>query len=393
MTTLFLSYATADIEHLGLLREGIEMLHYTLWIDRNLDPGHVWWEDILEQIRNCDAVIVAVSPALVESDAASRERWYARQLGKPVLPVIVAPVKNEVLPADLATIQFVDLISPDQKGGFRLSNALAALPPAPPLPDPLPEPPPAPISYMSSIADAVRAPELSKQDQKVIVSDLRGAMERPKEHDAALELLKEMAQRRDLFAEVDREVIRLITEDEKLNSLKPDSEPGGPFLPPIPEPKPKAAPRARLGLIVAAAAAAIVLIAAFAIFRSAADPTSSPNTVSTSTPTFSPVAPTPSDPATPTETTTSAPSEPLVALDYTEGRQGQVLTLTGIDFIPGEVLTVYDPVTETKVAVDVAGSFQLDLDTSTWPCDYEYKLRIEDALNTVISVKNYTLYC
>lgn len=391
MRNLFLSYATADIEHLGLLREGIEMLHYNLWMDRNLDPGHVWWEDILEQIRNCDAVIVAVSPALVESDAAARERWYARQLGKPLLPVLVAPVKNEVLPADLATIQFVDLISPDQRAGFRLSNALAALPPAPPLPNPLPDPPPAPISYMSGIADAVRAPELSRQDQKVIVSDLRGAMERPKEHDAALELLKEMAQRRDLFAEVDREVTRILTEDEKLNSPKPGSE-SVLFLPTIPgEPKP--APRARLWLIVAAAAVAIVLIAAFAIFQSTSVPSPSSNNVATSTPTSSPAASTPSDPATPTEATTSAPSAPLVALDYTEGRQGQVVTLTGIDFIPGEVLTVYDPVTETKVVVDVAGSFQLALDTSTWECDYNYELRVEDALNTVISVKKYTVYC
>ncbi|MEQ7740050.1 toll/interleukin-1 receptor domain-containing protein, partial [Escherichia coli] len=90
MKNLFLSYAKADAARLALLHDGIEALHHNLWMDRHLDAGHVWWEDILEQIRNCDAMIVAVSPALLESEAASRERSYARQLGKPLLPVMVA---------------------------------------------------------------------------------------------------------------------------------------------------------------------------------------------------------------------------------------------------------------------------------------------------------------
>ena len=57
---------------------------------------------------------------------------------------------------------------------------------------------PVPISYLSGLSDRVRAVTLSLDDQLAVVVRLRTAMERPRERQAALELLQAMRQRTDL---------------------------------------------------------------------------------------------------------------------------------------------------------------------------------------------------
>jgi hypothetical protein len=138
---LFVSYPREDAESVHSVEEGLETLHHNVWIDRKLDGGQDWWDRILAQIRECDAVIVVVSPALLESEAAGKEREYARSLGKPLLPVQVAPVLADLLPEDIAPLQIIDYTRSGPMTGFQLAAALAALPPAPRLPDPLPTAP------------------------------------------------------------------------------------------------------------------------------------------------------------------------------------------------------------------------------------------------------------
>ena len=145
---IFLSYAREDQVAVQSVQAGLDALHHETWIDRKLDGGQAWWDEICKQICSCDAMLVAVSPALLESDAAVRERAYARRLGKPLLPVLVAPVLTDLLPPDLAPLQLVDYTNVGPMTGFQLAGALAALPPAPPLPDRLPDPPPVPTSYL-----------------------------------------------------------------------------------------------------------------------------------------------------------------------------------------------------------------------------------------------------
>lgn len=150
---LFISYARADAAAVRLVEEGLETLHYALWVDRKLDGGQAWWNEILQRIRDCDAVIAAVSPSLLDSQAAALERAYARALGKPLLPILVAPLLTELLPADLAPLQLIDYTTASPANAFQLAGALASLPSAPPLPDPLPPPPAVPVSYMSGLAE------------------------------------------------------------------------------------------------------------------------------------------------------------------------------------------------------------------------------------------------
>ncbi|MFI7543450.1 TIR domain-containing protein [Actinoplanes sp. NPDC049599] len=196
---LFVSYARADKNVVHEVEDGLETLHHAFWIDRKLDGGEAWWNQILARIRECDAMIIAVSPALLESDAATKEREYARQLGKPLLPVLIVPVLTDLLPPDLAPLQLVDYTNAGPLAAFQLAGAIAALPPAPPPPNPMPLPPAVPLSYLNGVANRVRAENLSLEDQLALVAVLRVALDRPREHAAALELLQALRKRRDLY--------------------------------------------------------------------------------------------------------------------------------------------------------------------------------------------------
>jgi hypothetical protein len=133
-------------------------------------------------------------------------------VGKPLLPVIIRPVLSELLPPDLAPLQAIDYTAPGPNAAFELAGALYSLPPARPLPDPLPDPPPVPISYLSGLSDRVRAATLSLDDQLAVVARLRTAMERPRERQAAIELLESLRERTDLYHAPAVEIDKLLRE-------------------------------------------------------------------------------------------------------------------------------------------------------------------------------------
>jgi TIR domain/Protein of unknown function (DUF2510) len=209
---LFCSYAREDREGVRALLDGVRHLRHQVWVDERLSGGQAWWDEILAQLRKCDAMLIAVSPALLESQASALERQYGSRVGKPLLPVIIRPVLADLLPPDLAPLQAIDYTAPGPNAAFELAGALYSLPPARPLPDPLPDPPPVPISYLSGLSDRVRAATLSLDDQLAVVARLRTAMERPREREAATELLEAMRQRTDLYHTPAVEIDNLLRE-------------------------------------------------------------------------------------------------------------------------------------------------------------------------------------
>jgi TIR domain-containing protein len=190
--------------------DGVRHLRHQVWVDERLSGGQAWWDEILAQLRACDAMLIAISPALLESQASALERQYGSRVGKPMLPVMIRPVLADLLPPDLAPLQCIDYTQPGPNAAFELAGALYGLPPAGPLPDPLPDPPPVPISYLSGLSDRVRAANLSLDDQLAVVARLRTAMERPREREAAVNLLQAMRQRTDLYHAPALEIERLL---------------------------------------------------------------------------------------------------------------------------------------------------------------------------------------
>jgi hypothetical protein len=208
----FVSYSRRDQARIEPLAKRLSQLGHETWMDDRLSGGQAWWDEILASIRSADAFLFAVSETSLESQACALERGYARSLGKPLLPVAVESVQPQLLPPDLAAVQFVDYSTPGEDAAIQLAGALSRVPAAPALPDPLPPPPPIPVSYLSDISEKILAPSLSLDEQRSLVASLEEGLRRsqsqkdPDDYEAGLDLLRKLEHRSDLYAETARRI-------------------------------------------------------------------------------------------------------------------------------------------------------------------------------------------
>ncbi|MFZ0667997.1 MAG: toll/interleukin-1 receptor domain-containing protein, partial [Acidimicrobiales bacterium] len=187
---IFISYAREDHESLQVLREDIESLEHTPWIDTRLYGGQRWWDAILEQIRDCDLFIVGFSPSWLESEPCEKELEYANALCRSVLPVMVAATDINSLPTSLAISHFVDYTQ-ERLDAFRaLVRSLGKLSVPAPLPVPLPETPEIPMSPVSEPSHLLySSASLNRAQQIVLLDQLTSLCAKPKLVAQAKELL------------------------------------------------------------------------------------------------------------------------------------------------------------------------------------------------------------
>lgn len=210
---IFVSYSKQNRTEVDALVKRLEVLGHDVWYDRELIPGHNWWEGILEQIRTNDLFVFALTPQALNSAPCKLEYTYAADLRKRVLPVILAGVSTHDLPPQLAVIQWVDFRSSDAEE--TLKKTFANLPPALPLPHPLPNPPAAPISPMSELKAQIESPTLTGDQQRLIVAKLEEFLNDPKDAATARELLQRMKQHRELIAAVEKKIDTLLVSSKR----------------------------------------------------------------------------------------------------------------------------------------------------------------------------------
>jgi hypothetical protein len=189
---IVISYAREDRRVVDELVGTLRMLNHDPWTDAGAHSGHRWWDEIVQRIQKCDALLAVTSPASLASKACTLERHYASALNKALLPVMVVPVTMSTLPAEFAKIQFFDFTVRDSYATGRLYQALAQLPPPGPLPSPLPPPPPPPLSYLNDIADQLVALPADLDRQHRIVTALINGLRSPdsEERMTATELIR-----------------------------------------------------------------------------------------------------------------------------------------------------------------------------------------------------------
>src|SRR5690349_1032841 len=106
MKRLFISYAHEDK---ALAKHIVEMLQAggcDPWFDHKLVAGHLWDQQLQDEIRGCDVFIYVLTPHSAKSEWCYWEFCEAVKLGKAIVPVMLrkAPL-NEYL----NRIQHVDL--------------------------------------------------------------------------------------------------------------------------------------------------------------------------------------------------------------------------------------------------------------------------------------------
>jgi len=214
---IFLSYSRKNEEVTTNLARHFEALGHVVWFDQGLSGGQVWWDKILEHIRQCDVFVFVLSPEALESAACKLEYNYAHDLNKPILPVLVAEEVNiNLLPSVISRIHFVDYRRKDINVGINLAKALNRIPPAGSLPEPLPKTPEAPISQLAIIAETIDiTSELSYEQQSSLVLDLKQGLRNLQHANDARILLERLRKRRDLYSSVAEEIEDLLNIDGK----------------------------------------------------------------------------------------------------------------------------------------------------------------------------------
>lgn len=212
MAKVFICYSRESEAVVKALAGDIKLLGHEAWFDQDLSGGRAWWDVILGQIRDCDLLVAGLAPAALDSVACRREIGYARDLGKPVLPVLVAEgVSIALLPAALSTIQFVDYRAQDRAAALHLARAISAVPQAQALPSPLPPPPDVPISYLGDLRQRIEtAVPLGFPEQSALLLEIKRSLREPENRDDGRTLMRLFRKRPDLLATIAEEIDQLL---------------------------------------------------------------------------------------------------------------------------------------------------------------------------------------
>ncbi len=216
---LFISYARRDREPLTGLLADLERSGHDPWIDRDISGGRQWWDELLGQIRVCDALLFALSPDSLASRACRAELAYGAALGRPVLPVMLRDTNVELAPDPIGMTQIVDYRQRNSESAIGLVTALARLPPARPLPDPLPEPPLPPITDLAPARDALAHDSLSFAEQRALLDELARRKDELDQTDTLRALLVQFRRRGDVAESIAQGI------DSVLAALPADGEP------------------------------------------------------------------------------------------------------------------------------------------------------------------------
>lgn len=224
---IFISYNRIDLEQVKTLTQDFEELRYAVWIDQAISGGQIWWDHILDSIRECEIFVFALTRGSLESQACMQELSYARELKKPVLPILLSDeVSTSHLPSILNEIQYVDYRRQDKDAFKRLVKAIKNLPHPSPLPDPLPKAPLVPLSYLSRLKEQIESVKcLSFEEQAAIVLTIKKHLAEESRHPEELQelhnLLHLLRQRDDSLTRTADEIDILLSDLEKKENLAP----------------------------------------------------------------------------------------------------------------------------------------------------------------------------
>ncbi len=211
---VFISYSTRDRVVMERLAKDLGSIGHTVWFDHELQNrgGQSWWDAILEQIRQAQLFVFALTPESLVSEPCSREYGYAADLKKQILPVRLVPMKTDTLPPALLQIQWVDYL--DAASGIRiLTESIDHLPTPPALPKKLPTPPPAPIPLINELwARGTRREEIPASEQMTLLAEVEVLIFDGQNLETVQQLLRQMQVRRDISRMAHQKIDMLINQ-------------------------------------------------------------------------------------------------------------------------------------------------------------------------------------
>lgn len=187
--SLFVSYTRADEALVRLIREDLDRLGRSVWMDHQIHGGESWWREIIREIQRAELFVFALSNHSWRSKPCRLELRYAERLGIPVLPLQVGSLDSMFI--SLAERQIIDYRGRTADAVVRLVSALNELTTQPiVLPDPLPEPPEVPFEYLYRIAALMGPERISPEAQDSLIAQLRSKLKEEDDEVARADIVK-----------------------------------------------------------------------------------------------------------------------------------------------------------------------------------------------------------
>jgi len=90
VSSVMLSYRTPDRAVADELYAEFQAAGLAPWMDyKGIEPGSQWRDELIKQVRHCDAFIALLTPEYVESQHCRMELFVARSRGCPIFPVML----------------------------------------------------------------------------------------------------------------------------------------------------------------------------------------------------------------------------------------------------------------------------------------------------------------
>lgn len=177
---VFISYSRDDkdwVNEFARTLRGSRSRH-DVWFDQDLHVSQMWWDEILNEIEQCEVLVVVLTPRYVSSPFCMAELDYALALNKPVMPLCL---KECEMPAALNAIQYMDVATLElpelmSECAFALAELRVALsegrypsptfnPPRPDIPSPTAEIPDNPFELFAMIQQVAALGELERVEK------------------------------------------------------------------------------------------------------------------------------------------------------------------------------------------------------------------------------------
>ena len=128
MAGVFVSYARSDQGFVRRLDGRLAGSGRRVWVDwQDIAPSARWRAEIFAAIEAAEAFVFVMSPASLSSVVCREELRRALALNKRVVPVVIADVSEEVVPADVAALHWLSFRDDDGDGGDDFEVSLAAM--------------------------------------------------------------------------------------------------------------------------------------------------------------------------------------------------------------------------------------------------------------------------
>jgi hypothetical protein len=116
---VFIAYARTDAPAVSKLAQRLRSRGIETRIDtEDIAPGSVWMDALNNFIRNADTILFILTPASLRSQWCQREVELAVQFNKRILPVLLESVPDDIIPPELARLQYLVLTDISSERAF-----------------------------------------------------------------------------------------------------------------------------------------------------------------------------------------------------------------------------------------------------------------------------------